>query len=624
MKTLDELIYYCDEIEPVGALLLSGEWGCGKTYLVEHELRDALKNKAIVIRISLFGMETIGEIQAAVKRRWLMETGRGKKWSSIMGKAQSSKDILARLDFLPEWIKGLASTDWVSLIDIKNEIDGKAVILVFDDLERCNINLMDVLGTINSCCENQHFHTIIVANQMKIQGQEKNKPIKIDINHGGDANNNGKKLVAEIEYQKDEKTLPYAEIKEKIIQRTVEYIPDYPQIVHSVIMNIHYEEDTYGDFIKECETDLVDLFAPADDNVNQENKRPHNIRSLKCAIKDFYRVYKILIKNDFEDIKKWFYSFASYTIAYKANIARGGNCETTDDEVRKLYPMFQEQYTLNAVKNWILHGEWSEEILEREIDFIKERRKAKTPEEIVRTKRVIDVDEEVINEGFPTVLNMAYEGLLTLDEYILFLENSCWARDSGFIYSIDVDWKKIQQGVKICISRLINIKAEGQQTHFFIGEASKAHFTKDEWDTYCIIENFRNSNILVFSNNRQLYIEEMNKDADAAFVKCQNKRFDVFDEEMAIASATAYARGDNGSKHNYVVDFNRMWKVNIISPDIKKGESVQGFCKLHDMLERQLLELKSINKKIAVRHTNDFIENVNEIIEILKKDISKT
>ena len=72
MKTLDELIYYCDEIEPVGALLLSGEWGCGKTYLIEHELKAALKDKAVVIRVSLFGMENIDEIhkKSMADRNW--------------------------------------------------------------------------------------------------------------------------------------------------------------------------------------------------------------------------------------------------------------------------------------------------------------------------------------------------------------------------------------------------------------------------------------------------------------------------------------------------------------------------------------------------------------------------
>ena len=620
MKTLDELIHYCKEIEPVGALLLSGEWGCGKTYLIEHELKAAL-DKAVVIRVSLFGMETIDEIHAAVKRRWLMESGRDKKWSSIMKKAKWSKDILDKLDFLPEWIKGFASTDWVSLIDIKNEIDGKAVILVFDDLERCNINLMDVLGTINSYCENQYFHTIIVANQMKIQGQQKNKPIKIDISHGNSEDSDDKNIVAKIQCQEDEKTLPYAEIKEKIIQRTVEYTPDYSQIVHSVIMNMHYVEGSYRNFIEKCENDLVDLFAPADNNTNKKDQHPHNIRSLKCAIRDFYRVYKVLVKKDFEDIEKLFYSFVSYTIAYKANVAGKGNYGTsfTDDEVRKLYPMFQSQYMLDTVKNWILRGEWSEDTLEREIDFIKERNRARTPMEIVKSNCVVDVDEEVLNEGFADVLNMAYTGLLTLDEYILFIENSCWARNFDFLFPETINWDKIQKGIRICIEDLIRNKAEGQQIHKIIREDNRKYFTEDEWNTYGIIENFRYGNILMFSNNRRLYIEKMNKDAAAAFAECQNKVFDVFDEEMAIASAIAYERGNNRNKHDYVVDFNRMWKFNIISPDMKKEKCIQGFCKLRDMLRAQLSELESENKKIAMRHTTDFIKNVNEIIEILQK-----
>ncbi|MEG0693450.1 MAG: hypothetical protein RR444_10270 [Oscillospiraceae bacterium] len=43
MDTLDELVYYCNEGEPVGALLLTGEWGCGKTYLLDHDFRKKSK-----------------------------------------------------------------------------------------------------------------------------------------------------------------------------------------------------------------------------------------------------------------------------------------------------------------------------------------------------------------------------------------------------------------------------------------------------------------------------------------------------------------------------------------------------------------------------------------------------
>lgn len=70
MNTLDELIYYCEEKEPVGALMLIGEWGCGKTYLIEHELSDKLKESHIIIRVSLFGISSVEAVAAIVKQSW--------------------------------------------------------------------------------------------------------------------------------------------------------------------------------------------------------------------------------------------------------------------------------------------------------------------------------------------------------------------------------------------------------------------------------------------------------------------------------------------------------------------------------------------------------------------------
>ena len=43
MNTLEELKYYCEENQPVGAMLLTDEWGCEKTYLIDHDLKETLK-----------------------------------------------------------------------------------------------------------------------------------------------------------------------------------------------------------------------------------------------------------------------------------------------------------------------------------------------------------------------------------------------------------------------------------------------------------------------------------------------------------------------------------------------------------------------------------------------------
>lgn len=230
MKTLDELLYYCEEPEPVGAVLLTGEWGCGKTYLIDNELKEALENKAHLIRISLFGITTIEGIHMAVKQEWISEYTKGKKWKGVVEKAQQGREIAGKLYFLPEWVRGIATTDWQSFIEIENVIEEKPVILVFDDLECSCLDTVDVLGTINNYCENQKFHTIIVANQdkMKISAESAAIPIEfgIDTFENEDDTVPAKRAVGKIKYKapKDADELSYNEIKEKIIHRTVRYI----------------------------------------------------------------------------------------------------------------------------------------------------------------------------------------------------------------------------------------------------------------------------------------------------------------------------------------------------------------------------------------------------------------
>ena len=111
MKTVEELVYYCHECEPVGALLLSGEWGCGKTYLIEHELKNALADTSVVLRISLFGMTLPEEIHIAVRREWMTEYCKIKGVDKVAKKIGQGKKWLSRMDFLPEWLRGIAKTD---------------------------------------------------------------------------------------------------------------------------------------------------------------------------------------------------------------------------------------------------------------------------------------------------------------------------------------------------------------------------------------------------------------------------------------------------------------------------------------------------------------------------------
>ena len=642
MKTVEELVYYCHECEPVGALLLSGEWGCGKTHLIEHELKDALAGTSVVLRISLFGMTLPEEIHVTVRREWMAEYCKIKGIDKVTEKIGQGKEWLSKMDFLPDWIRGIAKTDASVFFPISKEMDGKEVILVFDDLERCRMSSVDVLGVINDYCENQHYHTIIVANQAKIKGQRgitkitgeiQQVPVESDVR----ISENKKAMIkVDIPVQPEQAELSYAEIKEKIIQRTVCYLPDYENIVHAVIATAKFQAAQYREFIISCEGGLLELFAPDRDDLKFENSQsdgkgqsrptpPHNIRSLKCAIKDFYRLYRILQKNDFSDLDKWLYSFTSYVLAYKAGIARADDYGTlfSDSDVRKMYPAFQSNYTINGVKQWVLNGVWNENAITSEIEIIKKRNNAQSAPEIIKSNRIMDIDDAVIHEGFADFLRIAYDGNLTLDEYVLLIENSCWARSYNCDFPLPIDWKKVQAGIGLRIAEIKKTLPEGQLLFSTIAKTRRSDFTDEEWSTYELISKFVLGNELIFYRNKKLYIDKIRELGLSAFMFIENKRYDVFDEEMATATAQAFSKENNAGKNQFISNFKNLWEFRIQSSDIRIEDSIKGFQLLKVHLKEVLAKAPRGKRDFSIVHTERFVSILNKLIDIYKEELSK-
>lgn len=48
MNLIEELKNYCEINNPVGALMLSGEWGSGKTYLIKSKFIPSVKDNYVL------------------------------------------------------------------------------------------------------------------------------------------------------------------------------------------------------------------------------------------------------------------------------------------------------------------------------------------------------------------------------------------------------------------------------------------------------------------------------------------------------------------------------------------------------------------------------------------------
>lgn len=387
MNTLDELIYYCEEKEPVGALMLIGEWGCGKTYLIEHELSDKLKESHVIIRVSLFGISSIEAVATLVKQLWtdasLNDKGAVGAWANKARQFKEKFAPLAKTNETADAIFSLSASDFVT---ISNTIGEKPVVLVFDDFERCRLDAIDLLGVINDYCENQKFHTIIVANEERLLKQEEQKEFSDSKNgrsgsNTRNANNESdSNRPVEVNVQLENpraNQLSYLEIKEKIIQRTINYIPDYYSIIDSIVENYVTDDPDYKGFLSAHKEELHNLFSVgipvseaefekmemSDEEIEKirSGKNPHNIRSFKCGIQDFHRVYKILSEYEIDNLEKWLHSFVMFMIAYKAGIigeSKRYGMLFTDIEMEQTYPIFyKDKYMLEFEKVWICRGE---------------------------------------------------------------------------------------------------------------------------------------------------------------------------------------------------------------------------------------------------------------------------
>ena len=352
MSTLQELVRYCTEENTHGALLLTGEIGCGKTHLVEKELAEALKDTHFLVRVSLLGIDSLSALQDALRRQWLLvctpflaKTSKRKDRAKKAGILSAIATALASVNPVAENVASVVtSINPLEYIPLEAEVEDfheagrkKRVVMVFDDLERNKVDLFEVMGYINDCCENKGFKTIIIANEQAI-------------------------LATSVE-DTETSLLAYKIIKEKTVSRTLLYLSDYARIVHEIVTESKWPTQEYADFLLENEALIQEVFTS--DLLKETGRlgKHHNIRSLNCALQEFGRVHELLSEKLIASIPPYFYSFIAYILATRSGIFRDGHTtfSFTTEELRELYPAYRDEHLPEWVRQWIEYGVWEED-----------------------------------------------------------------------------------------------------------------------------------------------------------------------------------------------------------------------------------------------------------------------
>lgn len=254
----DYLDYYTNLPEsPKFAILLKGKWGSGKSWFINKYIDKKTKIKPLYV--SLYGVNSFSQIEDSLLEQispfW---NSKGMKIAEKVGKGLLKGTLKIDLDG-----DNQDDGNWsFSMPDIEKKFlinDSDFSLLIFDDLERCSLEIENILGYINTFVESQDLKVIIIANEEELEKKyEENK--KNELNK-------------------------YRRVKEKLIGKTLEIFAD--------------PESALKDFIEFVESKHLKQFLQHNNTYKLIEElyqigNHKNLRTLQQIILDFERIFNKL------------------------------------------------------------------------------------------------------------------------------------------------------------------------------------------------------------------------------------------------------------------------------------------------------------------------------------------
>jgi hypothetical protein len=160
-------------------VLLDGDWGIGKTHLIENELKPLVENDegfwGEFHYLSAYGLSTVTEFQDQVASLYLANNTKGSSLvNNLLQHVSSAAQVVGADKSEAGLVQGLASglSGMVRQGALKNLKD---MTIVLDDLERINNKglIVDILGTCLRFAEQNKLKVIVVANSAAIEDLSK-------------------------------------------------------------------------------------------------------------------------------------------------------------------------------------------------------------------------------------------------------------------------------------------------------------------------------------------------------------------------------------------------------------------------------------------------------------------
>ena len=309
------------------AIMINGEWGSGKTYFWNNKIKPKIESMQLngrrytAIYMSLYGISNLEEISKKI----FIET------TQLMDKNLKKYMDASDVKNIPEYAKtGLDMANFFGVTQNGDRIDYAQFfstddkVLCFDDLERANVDVIDILGYINNFVEHDHIKTIIICNEKELSTKLKNSNLEMKtfiatylLDKENKLNIKTDKPMVErirdtIEYVFD-KANDYERIKEKLIGETFEYQPEFNYIINGLLMRYENCPDLIR-FLRENTNLIISTF-------NKSGTR--NLRILKHSLTNFKKIFDQVNKSYPNTNYRVLQTMLIFTIAISFEIKAG-------------------------------------------------------------------------------------------------------------------------------------------------------------------------------------------------------------------------------------------------------------------------------------------------------------
>ena len=404
------------------AIMINGEWGVGKTHFWNNKIRKKIESMQLngkrytTIYMSLYGISNLEDISKKI----FIET------TQLMDKNLRKFMDANGQTTIPEYAKtGLDMANFFGVTQNGDKIDYSDFfstddkVLCFDDLERANVDVIDILGYINNFVEHDHIKTIIICNEKELSTKLKSSNLEMKtfiatylLDKQNELNKTDKPMVEKIQDKIEhvfDKANDYERIKEKLIGETFEYAPKFDYIINGILMRYENEPDLIR-FLRENTRIIINTF---------ERSGTRNLRILKHALNDFKKVFDMVNKSYPNTSHRVMQTMLIFTIAISFEIKAG---KVTKNKFMNIKD--NEEYKAILVSSRVLMD--NRQFYIKEFDnnyyynFKAEYRFFKFIEYYVRTRifdmKIFKDDMETIRNTVDTENLPGYKRLLT-EEY---------------------------------------------------------------------------------------------------------------------------------------------------------------------------------------------------------------